>query len=234
MSNRIDDYILNVLKTPTERDKQKKVGPSNLSNACTYCLAVQMTGGQESTIFTGQYWLGAKIGTATHEYVDNHGAQPYVINEQKNVIGEIEGYGTIKGSTDVFFPEEGEVGDLKTTTRDKLKFIKRAITDEPNEYETTKVVEARAKVVAYQKQLFLYGRGWENLGYTVNGCVIWFVCRDGQGDQDIWTWRFPYSRQHADAAFDRAVKLWKYLSEGNDIEQLKSSPTCWTCNVNGR
>lgn len=234
MTDRISNYILDVLKTATERDLQSKVGPSNLSNACTYCLAQQMLGGQESTIFTGQYWLGAKLGTATHEYVDNHGEKPYVINEQKNVIGEIPGYGVIKGSTDAFFPEEGVVGDLKTTTRDKLKMIKRAIEDEPNEYEATKVVEARAKVVSYQKQVFMYGKGWENLGYTVNGCVIWFVCRDGQGDNDIFSWRFPYSREQADAALDRAARIWAYLENGGDVEALKSSATCWPCSVNGR
>ena len=231
MTDRISNYILDVLKTATERDLQSKVGPSNLSNACTYCLAKDLVGVPEER---SGYYLGAKIGTAIHEYVDNHGEKPYVINEQKNGIGEIPGYGVIKGSTDAFFPEEGVVGDLKTTTRDKLKMIKRAIEDEPNEYETTKVVEARAKVVAYQKQVFMYGRGWENLGYAVNGCVIWFVCRDGQGDNDIWTWRFPYSREQADAALDRAARIWVHLENGGDVEALKSSATCWPCSVNGR
>ena len=231
MNDEIENYVLNILNAPTDRDLQRRAGPSNLSNVCSYCLAKDLVGVPEER---SMYWLGSKVGTAVHEYAEAHSKHPNAILEQKNVIGEIPGYGVIKGSTDVFFPEEGVVGDLKTTTRDKLKMIKRAIEDEPNEYETTKVVEARAKVVAYQKQVFMYGKGWENLGYTVNGCVIWFVCRDGQGDNDIWTWRFPYSREQADAALDRAARIWAYLENGGDVEALKSSATCWPCSVNGR
>lgn len=230
----IDDYLFDILNAPTDRDLQSKVGPSNLSNACTYCLAKQMAGGQESTIYTGQYWLGAKIGTCIHEYAEGHSKHPTVITEQKNVIGTIKGYGTIKGSTDAFFPEEGVVGDIKTTTRDKLKFIKLAVEDEPNEYETSKVTDARVKVSAYQRQLFLYGKGWEDLGYTVNECIIWFVCRDGQGSKDFWTFRFPYRRDHAEATLDRAAKLWAYLEGGGELSALKSAQGCWPCGMEGR
>ena len=558
MTDDIDNYILDILNAPTDRDKQTKVGPSNLSNACSYCLAVQMLNGQESKIYENSYWLGAKIGTCVHEYVDGHSAHPTAIREQKNAIGEIPGYGTIKGSTDVFFPVDGVVGDLKglaldtllptpqgwttmgevavgdylisrngeptrvthksevkslpcfrltfddgnsvvcdeehrwvvvrgypgkesvvtarelfksgvtrggqrhvrvptcdpfdvpdvdlpidpyvlgawlgdgdarsgritkpdmrlwdelvrrgytysddhsrnekavgtrtlyglhtqlrelgllgnkhvplkylrasraqrldllrgymdtdgsfntkrirahmgttsrqqaedvaqlvlslgwrtkiqdftatwqggakpgysveftpdenpflvrnqhiefsasnrskrrvlvsieqvdsvptqcvavdsrdhtylctdkwipthnTTTRDKLKTIKLAIRDEPNEYESTKVRDARAKVSAYQRQVWLYGLGWEQAGYTVNGCVVWFVCRDGQGAQDIWPWRFPYSRERAEGTLDRAKRLWEYLQDGNTPDSLNSHPSCWACNVNRR
>ena len=227
----IGSYVLDILRAETERDTQRLVGPSNMSNQCTYCLAGDLIGKPEER---GKYYLGAKIGTATHEYVDNHSEHPTAIREQKNVIGTIPGYGTIKGSTDVFFPEEGIVGDLKTTTKEKLKWIKLAVQDEPNEYEVTKVRDARAKVASYQRQVWLYGKGWENLGYTVNGCVVWFVCRDGSTDKDIWTWRFPYSREQADATFDRAARLWSFLENGNDIEQIKSSLTCWVCSTNGR
>lgn len=226
------NHVLSILRAETERDKQISIGASNMSNGCTYCLARDMIGDPQPQSI---YYLGARIGTAIHEYLEANNPTPdTVLGEQKVIVGEIPGYGPVKSTTDAFFTESGICADWKTTTRDKLKIIKMAVHEEPNEYETTKVVEARAKVMSYQRQVWLYGRGLENAGHTVRGCAIVFICRDGLTDNDVWEFQFPYSREQADAALDRSTKIWKYLSEGGDVEALKSSATCWPCSVNGR
>lgn len=215
----------------TERDKQVKIGASNLSNGCTRCLGRQMSAGQQSEIYTSPWWLGAKLGTATHEYLDNHNPHPELVNgEAKVELGTIEGYGTVRSTTDAYFVVEEVCADWKTTTRDKLKFIKAAINDEPNEYETTKVTEARYKVIGYQRQLFLYALGLIRAGKPVKECAIVFICRDGTNENDIWEWSFPYDEAKAQEVWDRGVRLWKYLEDGGSVEDLKPHKLCWSCN----
>lgn len=226
------EHVLSILKGQTDRDRQVSIGASNLSNGCTYCLAKDMKAIAENS---NTYYLGAKIGTAIHEYLDNHNPTPTtVLGEQKLVVGTIEGYGTVKSSTDAYFVDENICADWKTTTRDKLKFIKMAVQDEPNEYEVTKVRDARAKVAAYQRQVWLYSRGLELAGHPVRGCAIVFICRDGLTDADVWEFPFPYDREAADKVLARGQNLWQYLESGKDIEELTSSPSCWACSVNGR
>ena len=226
------EHVLSILRAETERGRQVSIGASNMSNGCTYCLARDMVGNPQPQSI---YYLGARIGTAIHEYLEANNPTPdTVLGEQKVIVGEIPGYGTVKSTTDAFFTESGVCADWKTTTREKLKWIKLAVQDEPNEYETTKVVEARAKVSSYQRQVWLYGRGLENAGHKVESCAIVFIGRDGLTDNDVWEFQFPYSRKQADATFDRAVRLWEHLQSGNDVESLKSPPTCWTCSFNGR
>lgn len=225
------DHVMSILKKPSDRDLQISIGASNMSNGCTRCLAEQMVAGQQSVF--GKYWLGARIGTAIHLDLEVNNPDPInVQGETKVVIGHIEGYGDVGSTSDAFFVQEGVVGDWKTTTKDKLKFIKWAIRDEPSEYEVTKVGEARAKVASYQRQVWLYGKGLENAGHTVKSCAIVFICRDGLTDDDIWEFEFPYDRERADAVFDRAVRLWEWLQvEGNTPDMLESDKYCYTCSV---
>lgn len=228
--------MLGILQAQTARDKQVSIGASNLSNGCTLCLARQMVAGQQSDINEGMYWLGAKLGTAVHEYLDEHNPHPDLVNGEKRVIiGDIEGYGTVGSTTDAYFTESEICADWKTTTREKLKWIKLAIADEPNEYEVTKVREARFKLAAYQRQVWLYAKGLRNAGKTVTGCAIVFICRDGLNENDIWEWTFPFDEAKAEEAWNRGVRLWTWIQDGGNVEDLKPHPQCWPCsNKRGR
>lgn len=222
-------------KTLSERDAQRKVGPSDLSDSCTYCLARKMLNLDEPDL--GPYWLAPRVGTAVHSHheslvrVDPAHADDLV--EQRVTVGEIPGYGVVKGSCDWF--RGTDVRDLKTTTKEKLSYIKRALSLPPSQYEVTKVTQARDKMFRYFNQTMLYGLGMENAGRTVETCTIIFICRDGRNDDDMWaTDPQDYDRSQAQALLDRASRLWEYLQEGNDLEELLSHPSCYPCSTGRR
>lgn len=158
--------------------------------------------------------------------------RPETEPEKRVYICTIEGYGEIWGTSDWLVTSD--VRDFKTTTRDKLVFIKRAIEDEPDEFDLSKVVDARFKVAGYWNQGLLYGYGMEQLGHEVKTITLIFICRDGKTDDDIWASSIEYSREAAEKVIDRARRLWQYVSEGNDIEALRSAKGCYTCTTEGR
>lgn len=225
------DETLALLKRPSERDQQRLVGASNISNPCTFCLGQDMLGAPEGV---NRFWMGARIGTAIHETLEKEilAHRPETQPEYRVTIGEIPGYGLIKSTTDWYV--EPDARDFKTTTKAKLEMIKRALLDPPDEFDLSKVIEARHKTNGYKNQLDLYGMGLENAGFKVETCTIIFICRDGSTDNDIWDWSQEYSRERAETIFDRAKRLWQYLEEGNDPQALKSAQGCYPCMVEGR
>lgn len=236
------DFIRGILRSPTQRDKQVRVGASNLSNGCARCLAEDLlnTSSDESS----PYWLGAVVGTAIHALVEDRGHNEDVLRsldvepgqwlpEFRVTLGTIPGYGVVKSTTDGFHISSGTVVDLKTSTREKLTFIKRAILDPPSDYEVTKVAEARFKVANYFRQTQLYGLGVENAGYEPHACALVFICRDGKMDRDIWTHTIPYDREEALRVFNRGARLWAYLQDGHTPEELASAEYCYRCNRRG-
>jgi hypothetical protein len=224
--------VLALLKRPSDRDQQVTVGPSSLGNLCTYCLAHEMLATEASVL--GKYWLGARIGTAIHLDLEQQVKKyrPETEPEQRVTIGNVKGYGVIKGTADWFV--EPDVRDFKTTTQDKLRFIKRAIAEPPDQFELSKVTEARFKVEGYWNQAHLYAYGLAQTGRRVETCTLIFICRDGKTDDDIWSHSIPYERERAEKVLDRASRLWEYLSHGGDPEELSSRAGCYTCTVEGR
>lgn len=223
--------VVDLLRIPLARDEQRLVGPSDLSNYCTYCLAKAMLKGSQNL---QKYWLGARIGTAIHHEMETLVTQhrPETKPESRVTVGEIPGYGVITGTSDWLVGDD--VRDFKTTTRDKLVWIKRAIQEEPDPSELSKITEARFKVETYWNQLSLYGLGVENAGEVVSTLTLIFICRDGKTSDDVWSKSLPYDRSRAEKVLDRAQRLWEYLSSGEDIEDLVSHESCYTCSVEGR
>lgn len=107
-----------VFAQQTERDKQIKIGASNFSQACNRCLAEDMTGVKREPSST---WLAPVIGTAVHELAERRLNEPGPLRdmfgeplvEAKLVLGEIEGYGTVKSTTDLYVPGKRLVWDWK-------------------------------------------------------------------------------------------------------------------------
>lgn len=221
--------ILDLMKIRTERDLQVKVGASNISTPCTRCLADDLLGVREED---QPYWLGAWEGTAVHERIEKlvNKHRPTWLSEQRLTLGFVPGYGEVKSTTDLYLPPWALVGDIKTTTRDKLVFIKRAVYDQPDEFEVTKVTEARFKVSQYLNQLFLYGMGMLNAGYPVEKVALIFVCRDGVSDKDVWTHTIDYDPEQAQKVWDRLLELWEWLQGGGDPSLLPSHDMCYFCN----
>lgn len=225
-------YALSLLKEPTDRDKQVKIGASNMSSLCTRCLGDDMLVGQESEVYESPFWLGAVIGTAVHLLLEERGkSDPDTLTESKLVIGTIPGYGEVKSTMDVYHAPSHGVLDWKTTTREKLVFIKRAFKEPYDEHEVTKLTEARFKVNGYLNQGMLYGKGALLAGLPVENVSLVFVCRDGQGDKDVWAKTVPFDPEHAEKVWNRAVNLWNALQDGRELATLPSHPMCWFCNT---
>lgn len=222
-------YALQLLREPTARDKQSKIGASNLSTLCTRCLADDLLGVKREQ---SQWWLGAVIGTAIHALLEERGRlDPDVLTEYKLTLGELPGYGVIKSTMDLYHKPSATVVDYKTSDKEKLGFIKRALLDEPDEFEVSKVTDARFKVAGYMNQAMSYGRGMVLAGFDVRQVSLIFVCRDGSGDKDIWSHTVPYDVEQADKVWLRLEKLWAWLQEGYDPRKLPSHANCYYCNT---
>jgi hypothetical protein len=57
---------ISLLTAPTARDKQRKIGASNLCNGCQHCLASNMMGDMRDTPMLDRAWGGRTVGTAIH------------------------------------------------------------------------------------------------------------------------------------------------------------------------
>ncbi len=235
-----EDYVRTLLKAPTARDKQRRVGASNISNGCARCLADDLLAINkpdfDADSNSGRWWLGAVIGTAIHKWLElknleqNQGRlQPVVFPETHVTLGEIPGYGVVKSTSDLYFIPEHEVIDYKTTTRSKLALYRAVWGTEPGGAETPALARARATMSRYLRQAQLYGHGMTLNGYQVRTVSLVFICRDGLTDDDVWGLETPFDDRDAVASLDRASKIWAYLSGGGDPNRIASSPTCWRC-----
>lgn len=228
---------LDLLKTPSDRDKQRKIGPSLYASPCTRCVGQYL---YEPVNQTSKYWLGAKIGSAVHDFLETIAyvskkmkeRYPDALLETKIQLGTVEGYGTLAGSADLVLPSERMVVDYKTTDRDKIKAIKRAYTSEPNEYDLSSVQEARYKLQTYAGQMGQYARGLELHHDTpIDKLGIVFINRDGKTDSDVWAMTMDHDRDYAEKVWERLDSIWKHVQE-NGVDDLESHPLCWPCNNN--
>lgn len=64
---------VSLLTLPTARDGQKRVGASNLSNGCQYCLACNLIGDTRESPLLEKLFLGHTTGTALHGLIAERG-----------------------------------------------------------------------------------------------------------------------------------------------------------------
>lgn len=217
------EWVRRILKRNDDRGKQRLIGPSEAGSPCTYCVAERLLGLKPEQ---GPWWMGARIGTVWHQILEENSQDiPGVRPETKVIVGEIPGYGVIKGTADSFWVEDENLLDLKTTTKKKLAVIKQALLTEPDEYDTVSVQEARFKVQGYLGQTHLYGKA---LG-GVKTLSLVFLCRDGGTDSDIWSHSVPYDPEYAEKVWSRLNGIWQALEGGRDLETFVKHPLCWTC-----
>lgn len=222
-------FIRDLMSAPTKRDLQVKVGASNLGNPCTRCLADDLMA-QAGQPVKSQFWLASWIGTAIHARLE--ATMPgHWLKEHHMTLFEIDGYGEVESTTDLYLEELTLGLDYKSTTRTKLKYYKRVLEQDD---ESESLIPARYTLDRYINQTLLYGMGVENEGKVVTDVGMFFVCRDGTGDNDVWWYTQPYDREAAVRVAERSARLWAWLQAGNDPEALTKVPGCWYClNVRG-
>lgn len=225
----------------SERDQQRLVGASNLSNECTRCLAEEMALMLDSVDESwdrpaSEYVMGAKIGTAVHLWLEEE-LQKYswAVPETRVIIGEIKGYGVLKSTSDLYVKDLFAVVDHKTTTIDKLKVIRylkqMGQLEQAPDIELDTHRAARKKVKRYGVQGNLYGKGIEDQGLRVDTIALNFIPRDAKKIEDMYVLEFDYDRSIAERALTRGQKIWDALTAGKQVDSFKSDLDCYTCSV---
>lgn len=230
MSEIYEDIIRELTK-PSKRDKQRKVGPSELGDLCERCLAEKLLGIHQEE---KNYPLAPMIGTAFHLYLENTIGLKDYLKETRLTIGTIEGYGDISGTADGFDTSTGHVVDYKLLSKKKIKAFSSAtfLDEERNpEFFSDSLTEAQLKKYYYQMQL--YGLGMENAGYEVNHTSLILFPRDCTVESVMSASHelcFKYNREAALNVLERANQIFKWaINNWNILEELDSHPGCYYC-----
>jgi hypothetical protein len=227
-NNDVKDLTAGLFKQRSDRDKQHKVGASNISNPCTKHLAHDLIGTPEAEF---KYWMGGKIGTAIHSFLESAIAvtdNPVFdgcIVEEKITLGEIPGYGVVNSKPDLVLPNSNHLIDWKTTSRAKVKKLQNlvdGIKDDPESLYT---------IQKYVGQAQLYAWGLNQAGTKIDRSTLVFINRDGTYENDIWTYTFDYDESIAVALWNRVTTLWQELQDGGHPDNYPSDPYCFKCNI---
>lgn len=223
------NYALELLREQTDRDKQKLIGPSLIGSPCDLCVARALMGLEDEP---SDYWVGGVIGTAIHALLEERGKKtfPEDMHEQKGlVIGELPGYGVIKGTADRMAVEDKTLVDYKTTMKKKVPGLKKAYdAPVPLDLEPTTAKEARFKLTTYVGQSSLYARALEDqYGLEIENIALNFIPRDASTDADVFVLLYDYEREYADLVWDRLTHIWNNLYG----EGWSSDDHCYACSV---
>lgn len=195
---------------------QVRIGPSGLGDPCPKCLGRMLLAEEWGESDFSMYpW----IGTAVHYFLESHVFQtPGYLHEQKVYVGDVPGYGPVKGTADLVHidpdPDSGNsfVLDWKIVGLKKIKSYR--VNGPPTQYR-------------YQAQL--YGRGCELAGNPVDFVAVCFIPRDSGSVKDIWIHEEAYQPEMAEAALKRAGTIYEIaLRDGLDV--LPSADACYHCN----
>lgn len=206
----IKTAVIHEITKKTARDKQRRVGPSDLGG-CPRCLAEKMLG--EGDGFGDDFSLYPWIGTAVHHYLE-YSTFPGAQHELRVSVGEIPGYGEIKGTTDLLLPWD----DGATVLDWKIVALKR-------------IRDFRVNGVSkqYRYQVQMYGKGAVNEGFNVDSVAICFIPRDSQNVNEIWVHEEAYQPEMVDRVMLRAEKIYQQaLAKG--VDSIPSDDDCYTCN----
>lgn len=228
---------MRLLTARSERDKQRRVGPSGLGKCCDLCLGedlmgIQRPGENEKTP------IAPLLGTAFHLLCERRShdmeRESEVLVEQPVVVGEIAQYGEIKGTLDRFDIKAGEVMDWKLVSLKKREAFKRLYRKSQRDgFDAIVEDYGAAQFLQYYIQLCLYGKGMEDQGYEVNNVTLLLLPRDATVhvvESELTALSMPYDRDIAIYALGRAGLIYKKASESDDlITALDSAPECFYC-----
>lgn len=194
----IRHMLISAMTAPTERDKQTRIGASDLADDCDRCVARAFLGIKFETTRSRRLWMGAYIGTGIHRMLEAAMADhPGARAERHVFFGEIAGYGEVGGTIDLDLGSQ--ILDYKSADRAKLALLRDFIsiqgTGEPifgrkhkwiagagrgmmpeSEYNEKMASMGRKITRGYnQCQLYLRGHGEAQVGSLV------YVARDANG-----------------------------------------------------
>jgi hypothetical protein len=227
LTGQLGDQLADALRTmvrqhdaAADRSRQTDLGPSEIGNPCTWCLAAQILGVTSSTWEHSAWDDGwrAVVGTATHAWLDEAAAAFNVRNNVARWLPEVRVHPDARllpsgGSCDLFDSETHTVIDHKTTTKAKLANYR-----------------LNGPGLQYRRQAHLYGKGYRAAGHDVHHVALAFWLRDGML-RDLYVWTEPYSEQIADETLARYDALRALCESGGPavLDSLPPDPDCAQC-----
>ena len=228
-TERILRALREVMTTPTLRDEQTRIGPSDLGNPCNLCLAAKMAGEPVPRSFSLYPWLG----TAIHHLIEwttekirlvhrpglndmameifGHPTAVAELHIEKAVF--IPGYGWCPAHIDYLLPNEGCLVDWKSSSRKKVKAYRaRGFVPTDNVGQT-----------------LIYLHAAITNGYPVESAVLVYIPRDAATLDEIWAYEVQYDIVEINKIIERAANIQLWIDAGR-WKELDSDPDCMTCN----
>lgn len=223
------ERVAAAIEAGDDRDKQRRIGPSEIGNVCQRCLAGRLIGEPEAP--RKGYPLAPWIGTAVHAHLESKvGSQMAgALLEHKVEVGVIPGYGPVKGTADLYVA--GKLGDYKVMSKKNIAALQRAFVIRKGKVsfaDTPKAATARQ----YWVQQNLYAAGLVAEGHEVLSCSLLLIPRDASTDttKDIKEITFTPDPRVAQAALERAGKIYEWaIAHPDALDELPSDRGCFTC-----
>lgn len=198
----IEDAITN-----QPRSLQTRIGPSELGTDCVRCLVSKLAGIPEER---DAAWLPF-VGTSVHEQLDQVFTQharktDRYMTETKVTVGKVGGV-EITGHADLFDMALGVVVDWKCVGATTLRTAK-----------------ANGPSPVYRTQAHLYGKGFQDAGFTVQAVAIYYLPRNEPSLANALCWQEPYDRAMAEKAIARADMFAVAIAMLGADQVLKDSP----------
>lgn len=227
-ANQIKDLTVGLFLQESERDKQRKVGASQISDPCTRHLAHALVGTESSP---QKYWMGGKIGTSIHAFLEsaiaNSSESSFAdsIVEHKIVLGNVDGYGLVSSKPDLVLPSHNLLVDWKTSSRAKVKKIQNYVDGLKDDAASAYTVQK------YLGQANLYAWGLNKAGTVIEDIALVFINRDGTYENDIYVLPTKYDEPFAVGLWERLENLWKQIEEGAHPNDFTGHPECYKCSI---
>lgn len=221
LGDRIADDLRTIVRAYSagdERSQQTNLGPSQIGNPCTRCLAEQILGIDEPPPFDDPW--ARVIGTAIHAWLEEA-----AVYDNIHVVRDAARWHTEKrvhphpdllpsgGKCDLYDAETRTVIDHKTTSAERLRKYR-----------------LNGPGLQYRRQAHLYGLGYARTGAAVDHVALAFWQRGGRL-RDLYVWTEPYDADMAMDALNRYRTL-KELCEASGpgiAAALPSDPDCFVC-----
>lgn len=233
---------LEIVGAPTDRDRQRHVGPSELGEVCERCLADKIRGTYEDK--RAGTPLAPLLGTAFHLLAQQRlsnspeGRAGLILVEKRVDVAQIDGYGPIRGTVDLFDIERREVIDWKVLSKARIAGVSSVV---HNRLDGSVLMD-RDRIIwetawKYYAQMMLYGYALERDGYEVERASLLMIPRDASTDVlpgAARTLVFQYRRAVAEAVLGRFSELVARVrgeenGAGVSSGGYESSPGCYRC-----
>lgn len=219
-----ESMMRDAITAPDARSQQVRIGASEVGG-CGFCVGYTLARKFFDLPKRQGFGYAAWIGTGMHYWLEKKLALPVEsLREHKVTVGELEGYGTVKGTADLVLPSWRRLVDYKF----------------PGEYSTKKLLLAKSldpdgpwapTNYRFQQQLLAHGLRAE--GIEIDVCTIHFFPRHTNSYGSVLAFEEPYSEHMVTAAMDRLAAILEDVLDGR-LDEIESDDSCYLCEREGR